>query len=84
MRCSSLSLSHVSRKTGKVGDVRQNKYIPTMVSVYIVKKNIVIYTHIAASGGKIQTLLVYHRTVVILKSLKSVVKFRYIETGLVL
>ena len=60
------------------------KYIPTMVSVYIVKKNIVIYTHIAASGGKIQTLLVYHRTVVILKSLKSVVKFRYIETGLVL
>ena len=83
MRCSSLSLSHVSRKTSKVGDVRQNKYIPTMVSVYIVI-NIVLYTHIAASGGKIQALLVYHRTVVILKSLKSVVKFRYIETGLVL
>ena len=84
MRCSSLSLSHVNRKKSKVGDVKHNKYVPTIVEVYIVKKNNVIYTHIAASGGKIQTLLVYHRTVVILKSLKSVVKFRYIETGLVL
>ena len=45
MRCSSLSLSHVSRKTSKVGDVRQNKYMQTMVSVYIVKKYCNLYSH---------------------------------------
>ena len=40
-------------------------------------------TYIAASCGKIQTFLVYHRTVIILKGFKSVVKLRYIKTSLI-
>ena len=40
-------------------------------------------TYIAASCGKIQTFLVYHRTVIILKGFKSVVKLRYIKASLI-
>ena len=41
-------------------------------------------TYIAARRGEVQPLLVYHRTVVILKGLDRVVELRYIQPGLVL
>ena len=53
-----------------------------IVIIIIIKGKSV--TYIAARRGEVQPLLVYHRTVVILKGLDRVVELRYIQPGLVL
>ena len=41
-------------------------------------------TYLTTTSSELQTLLVYHRTVVFLKGFKTVVKIRYIKSGFVL
>ena len=47
-------------------------------------KNPQLCTYLATNSSELQTLFVYHRTVVILKGFKTVVKFRYIKSRFVL
>ena len=41
-------------------------------------------TYLTTNSSELQTLFVYHRTVVILKGFKTVVKIRYIKSRFVL